>query len=197
MNQLFKKSVAAGVMISIATTVYLSTSKELGAILFSLGLYAICSFNMTLFTGKVGYCKADLGVKTLAFIWLGNLIGCFLFSMLIHLGYIDLSPKAIDLVIAKISINPLSNFCKAIPCGMLMYLAVDNYKYRDSIQGVFGIIMCVSIFILCGFEHCIADMAYVCIGRVFTLKSLLLLIVVTLGNAAGALTMRYLTDGQT
>ena len=51
-----KKSIAAGAAIGIGSTIFLSVeNKIVGALLFSLGLFLVCSFGMFLFTGKIGY----------------------------------------------------------------------------------------------------------------------------------------------
>ena len=48
-----KKSISAGIMIGIGATVYLlCENKIIAAFLFAAGLFAICTFEMNLFTGK-------------------------------------------------------------------------------------------------------------------------------------------------
>ncbi len=43
-------------MIGIGSAVYLTLdNKIIGALLFSIGLFMICSFSMYLYTGKIGY----------------------------------------------------------------------------------------------------------------------------------------------
>ena len=42
-----------------------------------------------------------------------------------------------------------------------MYIAVNSYKTSKDVFGRYiPIFMCVIVFILCGFEHCIANMFY-------------------------------------
>ena len=43
--------------------------------------------------------------------------------------------------------------------------------------------MCV--FILCGFEHCVANMYYFTMGGAWSGRAILYLLVMTLGNAVG------------
>ena len=52
----FVKAIIAGGFIGIGGTVYLmAESKIVGALLFSVGLFSICTMNFNLFTGKVCY----------------------------------------------------------------------------------------------------------------------------------------------
>ena len=41
------------------------------------------------------------------------------------------------------------------------------------------------VFILCGFEHCVANMYYFSVAGMWSGKTLLYLLVMTLGNAVG------------
>ena len=82
-----KKSVAAGLMIGIGCIVYLSLeSKIAGALLFSVGLFLICSFGMFLFTGKIGYIIKTGNKPNCAVIWLGNLFGSIAVSVIARIA---------------------------------------------------------------------------------------------------------------
>ena len=68
-----------------------------------------------------------------------------------------------------------------------MFIAVDSYKTyvekKDAILCVI-IILCVVVFILAGFEHCIANIFYFSITG--TLKEAMIpLLVDTIGNGVG------------
>ena len=69
-----------------------------------------------------------------------------------------------------------------------MYMAVSIYKEKNS---PLGILFCIPTFILCGFEHSIADMFYLSAGVAFTaeyiLKALLFIALAICGNAVGAI----------
>ena len=52
----FFSGCVAGLCIALGGTVFLSSdSKILGAVLFTVGLFTICTFEFSLFTGKVCY----------------------------------------------------------------------------------------------------------------------------------------------
>ena len=76
---------------------------------------------------------------------------------------------------------PLVVTVLGIFCGLLMYIAV--FGFAKSNKPIF-IIMPVAFFILCGFNHCVADMFYLSVGCTKFIE-LLPLIPTTLGNIIG------------
>lgn len=74
-------------------------------------------------------------------------------------------------------------------CGMLMYIAVDGYKSKGNPVILF---LGVSVFILAGFEHCIANMFYFTVAGVWSLKALVYILVMTLGNSAGGMFIPFI-----
>ena len=186
------KSIFAGIMIGIAGTVYLRVDNNLfGSFLFSIGLLVICMYGMNLFTGKVGY----ILINKLNYIYellitiAGNFIGTFLVARLILLTrFKSISDKAIEIVNLKLDDNILSIFILSILCGILMYIAVNNYKKINNEIGKYScIFMCVMVFILSGFEHSIANMYYISVSGIYTLKSLLYILIMLLGNSVGSI----------
>ncbi len=198
----FRKAVAAGVSISIGATVYLvCESKLAGALLFTIGLFVICTFGLNLFTGKIGYVLENRNHPNCFVIWLGNLTGCVAASGLIRLAKPSLFDTASGLVQAKLSLSWYSVLVLGFFCGILMYLAVENYRSNPNDFGkVTGLFLCVSVFILCGFEHSIADMCY-CVFGISSWRELprilLFLVAVSLANSLGSLTVRFLTRDRT
>lgn len=72
--------------------------------------------------------------------------------------------------------------------GALMYIAVDGYKEKGNLTILF---LCVSLFILCGFEHCIANMFYFSLAGAWSVKAVGYLLVMTLGNSVGGMLIPY------
>lgn len=192
----FIRSILAGMMIGIGGTVYISCdNRYVGSFLFALGLLVIIIFKLDLFTGKVGYLVyRKTTVPRLILVWLGNLIGAVSTGMVLYLTrlYPVLSEKAKTMCEVKVNDSYLSVLILGFFCGMLMFIAVDGYKSAsgDSTRTVI-IFLPVIVFILCGFEHCVADMYYVAIAGEYTLNSLIFLLIVTVGNTIGALTTAY------
>ena len=76
----------AGICISLGGTVFLSLdNKIVGSLLFTVGLFTICTQGFNLFTGKVCYVfeRDKSYALDLPFIWVGNLLGCLFFAGLL------------------------------------------------------------------------------------------------------------------
>ena len=188
------KGIYAGIMIGIGGSIYLSvTNRVVGAILFAIGLLTICVYKMNLYTGMIGYILENkFGyLKTLIFTLLGNLLGTIITALLILNTIIfNISIRAREMVIIKISDNYLSIFILSVFCGILMYIAVNNFKKgEDSIIKYLSIFICVVVFILCGFEHCIANMYYISLAKAWSFKSAISMLFMILGNSFGAIIM--------
>ena len=180
-------------MIGVGAIAFLSVSdKVLGSFLFSIGLLTVCMYGMNLYTGKIGYIinnKVSY-LKEVLLGLLGNLIGSLLVGNLALLtrNGAAISTKANDMCAIKLGDSLLSIFMLSAFCELLIHIAVNNYKKINTEIGKYaGIFMCVMVFILCGFEHSIANMTYITIAGVWSLKALLYELVMILGNAAGAL----------
>ena len=90
---------------------------------------------------------------------------------------------------AKLEQQLLQTLIRAVMCGVLMYLAVSTYKEG---RGIVGILFCIPVFILSGFEHSIADMFYFAVSGIVSLKAFGFLWTVIIGNAVGALILPLL-----
>ena len=188
------KGIYAGIMIGIGGTIYLSIANQVvGAILFAIGLLTICVYKMNLYTGMIGYILENkLGyLKTLTFTLLGNLLGTIITALLIlNTRIANISIIAREMAIIKISDNYLSIFILSVFCGILMYIAVNNFKKgEDSIIKYLSIFICVVVFILCGFEHCIANMYYISLAKAWSFKSAISMLFMIFGNSVGAIIM--------
>lgn len=198
MKKTFLLAVLAGICIGLGGTVYLSLENPvLGAMLFSIGLLTILAFGFNLFTGKVGYALENKlsYIGTLAIIWLGNLVGTGLMAALVRFTriYATLGPKVGKIVETKLDDNILSILLLAIGCGMCMFIAVDQYKKQTSMVRALFVIFPVMVFILCSFEHCIANMYYFFLAGSFSFKTLGYLMIMTLGNSIGGLIIPAVT----
>ncbi len=197
--------VIGGMLIGIGGCVSLSCdNKYIGSLLFSLGLFAIVQFGFGLYTGKVGYIplrKPPYLLECL-FTLIGNALGTFIDAFLLRQTRVfsALNEKALTSVETKLGDEYLSAFILAVFCGLLMFLAVDNARVSRAegghIEKTVGVIFCVMVFILCGFNHCIADMFYLFLtGRIIDAGIYLPLVIV--GNSIGGMLLpllKMLTD---
>jgi formate/nitrite transporter FocA (FNT family) len=142
---------------------------------------------LNLFTGKVGYLpdREPSYIIDLEIIWLGNFCGTYLSAMAVKgTRAAGIAETAKAMCQTKLNDNLLSLFLLGIFCGMLMFIAVDGYaKTKNPIILFLG----VGTFILCGFEHCIADMFYFSIAGMWSPLAFVDILMITLGNSIGGM----------
>ena len=187
----FVGGILAGISIAIGGTVFLSLdNKVLGALFFTVGLFAVCTFGFNLYTGKVCYVfdndrEYALG---LPLIWLGNLCGAFLTAAAERATRIGpaLAEKAAALCSVKLGDGPVSIFLLSVFCNVLIWLAVEGFKNNPHPAGKYlSLFFGVAVFILCGFEHCVANMYYFSMAGMWRWKTLGWVLVMTAGNSVG------------
>ena len=187
----FVSGVLAGISIAIGGTVFLSVeNKALGALLFTVGLFTVCTFGFHLFTGKVCYVferDRDYAID-LPIIWGGNLFGTWLTAFLERQTRAGaaLAEKALALSQVKLGDSLLSILILAVLCNLLIFIAVDGYNKNPHELGKYlSLFFGVIVFILCGFEHCVANMYYFSIAGVWSRETLGYVLVMTFGNTVG------------
>lgn len=187
----FRKSVAAGLLIGIASVLFVSmfeANKLAAAILFSFALFFICLLGLFLFTGKIGWALSGENPWWWYLLVLaGNIVGTLLVGVMAWLAFPDggLMESAQTLIDAKSACSATSLFVKGMLCGVLMYLAVAGFKKGEGMVRYLGIFFCIPVFILCGFEHSIADAAYMFVAMRLDFFGLML--VIAAGNAVGSI----------
>lgn len=191
------RAVAAGIMISIGGTIYLTLeNKMLGAFLFSIGLFAICAYGLNLYTGKIGYIIDNKlsYINELIITLGGNLLGTISCGYLLTFTRLEFKLKTTAHAICETKLNDdlLSIFILAVFCGIIMYLAVDLFKKIKDFGKYVPIFMGITIFILAGFEHCVANMYYFSVANMWTLKTVLYVLVMILGNSVGSILLALL-----
>ena len=187
------KSILAGIMIGIGGTIYLSLdNKIVGSILFAIGLFVIVVYSFNLYTGKIGYLINNFNkkyIRELIITLISNFIGTFFVGFILKYTriYTMISDKAKTLAEIKLNDTLISILILSFFCGILMYLAVNTYKEVKDIGKYLAVFLGVIVFILCGFEHCIANMYYFSVSSTWSLNTLLYLLVMILGNSLGGI----------
>ncbi len=192
----------SGFMLCISCAVSMSVNnKPLGAFLFSLGLFSIIKFGFALYTGKAGYMavKPPSYIIEVVITLMANALGAIGGSGLLRLTRFgaSLAATAAQTFGAKVGDTPISIFSLSVLCGVLMFTAVDGYhrisEQKDSTGSVFIVCMPIMVFILCGFNHCIADMCYFFIsGMAYADHAALYFLLAITGNAAGCMLIPFL-----
>lgn len=186
------KSFLAGIMIAIGGTVFLSIeNKVIGASLFSIGLFGVLIYNLNLYTGKIGYLITNFNlkyIKELIITLIGNFIGASSVGFILRYTriYDKIYEKSLILANTKLNDNILSIFILSIFCGLLMYYAVNGFKKQTDFGKYLVVYLGVAVFILCGFEHCIANMYYFSVADIWSLKTLGYTGIMVLGNSVGS-----------
>lgn len=188
---LITKSILAGLLISLAGIVYLNCSdKIVGSLLFSLGLISVILLEANLFTGKIGYVNSKRSILDSLLILVFNLVA----ATIVGLIYRCSSDAAASITESKLLVFSEAWWLtglKSIGCGAAIYLAVEGYKKSKSLIPV---ILGVMVFILAGWNHCIADCFYMAAGSSSALAIPYLLVVIV-GNSIGSLLIRFLQLG--
>ena len=194
----FIRAAAAGLCIALGGTAFLCIdNKIVGALFFTLGLFVIVNNGFDLFTGKVCYLfdNPPSYILSCVVIWLGNFAGTFLSSQLILQTRIGqaVCAKAQALCDVKLSDSILSVFILAVFCNMMIFIAVDGFKNNPHHIGKYlSLFLGVAAFILCSYEHCIANMFYFSAAGAWSIRALGYLGIMTLGNTLGGLVLPLL-----
>lgn len=184
--------IASGLLVAVGGTVLLSVdNRYVGAVLFTVALLAICVMDLYLFTGRIGFVAESFDKKMPAQLCvglLGNFIGATLTGFIVRFALPDIIERVTASCQSKLENGILRAFILGCFCGVLMYVAVKTYKLGN----VLGILFCIPVFILAGFEHSIADMFYFALAGMIDLTYLGFIVAVILGNAVGAMAIAWL-----
>lgn len=204
--------ITLGGMVAMSVGGYLeplmgAASRLPAAIAFSAALSLAVMAGCELFTGNnLILSSASLARKvpwrrTLhlwSYCWIGNLIGVWITIALYHFsgatGVEAVSSYFAKTAAAKIALSPLAMVLRGILCNVCVCLAIWCYFRMKSESGkLIMTIWCVFIFMVCGFEHSIANMGIIgvallnpCGHEITILGYLNNLGWVTLGNILGA-----------
>lgn len=202
-------SIFAGWCIVLGTSVYLTIVnnggdnpylfKIIGSMFFGLGLFTIIHFKQWLFTGKVAKVleKSPWFIIDLVVCLIGNFLGVIMLASLIKLTNLGPSLAEISAKIVEAKQNDTwhSIFILSILCGAMIYIAVIGHERCSySLGKVLFCFIGVSIFILCGFEHCIANAAYYTFAGIFNLKAFDFFLLMIIGDSIGAIIIEGLVN---
>ncbi|MBO4834870.1 MAG: formate/nitrite transporter family protein [Lachnospiraceae bacterium] len=156
-----------------------SLGKFLGAVVFPGGLTMVLIAGSELFTGNClliiplleKAITAKKVVKSLVLTYIGNFIGSILlaagvvFSHQISLFDNGVAVSVISTATTKCSISFGDALIKGILCNFLVCIAVwISFTAKDIVGKIIGVFFPVLIFVLCGFEHSVANMYYLFAG---------------------------------
>lgn len=155
----FYYSVLAGMAIGIAGICNLASGGIIGAALFAFALSAIVCSKWILFTGRAGFFTNAKEFLDLALILLYNAIGVAL-AVYLSDAFVKLGENALRIVEIRKAAG-FGVFMPSILTGFIMTVSVKCAREKQWLPLVLGI----PTFVMCGFPHCVADIAYYCMAK--------------------------------
>lgn len=193
----FISSYLAGMCIVMGATAYLlyaETNKFIGAFLFTVGLYTIILFGLNLYTGKVGLLLDSKNkpkyLLDLLICVLGNFAGVISLAFILKLTRNSdaLTAAATPIVNTKMNDSWYSILVLSFMCGIMIYLAVKGHqKAQNPVAKAFFLIVPIIVFIICGYEHCVANTCYFVYAGIFNWKLFGYLLLMIVGNGLGSI----------
>ncbi len=198
--EVFLKSMLGGFCIVVGSTGYLILKSYdmtiLGAFVFGLGLYAIIHFKLWLFTSKISG-VIDHGPKyslDVLICLVTNILSVVALSALLLQTRIGgtLQEFATPLVDAKMNDTWYSILILSFMCGTMIYLAVNGHdKCSYGVGKLAFVFLSIFVFIICSYEHVIANACYFTYAGVFSWKALLYFVLMAIGNSIGAIFVQF------
>ena len=173
-----------------------------GAIVFPVGLMLVVMCGAELFTGNNLMTLAVAEKKTTmvkmlrnwGLVYVANFIGSLLLVAVLYYGGTiagDAATKSIAIAESKAALTFTQGFLRGILCNMIVVLAVWMATGAQDVTGkIFACWFPIMLFVLCGFEHSVANMFFIPMGMALganvTITQLIgNLVPVTLGNIVG------------
>ena len=180
-------------------------AKFMGAAVFPVGLMLVVMAGAELFTGnnlmtlplmdkKITLRKM---LKNWMLVYIGNFIGSILLAWILsktglYKSGSDITTKAIGIAEAKVGLTLGAAFSRAILCNIIVVVSIWFSTAAKDITGkILAIWFPIMMFVLSGFEHSIANMFFLSMGKFagasFTWGEMWIknLIPVTIGNIVG------------
>ncbi len=193
--QVFMLSVLAGMFIAMGgmymlfmksdPTIPFLATQLLGSFAFLLGLFLVICAGAELFTGNTLLICAKMSkkiawstmFKNWAIVWLGNLVGSlFMVAILFFSNFWAINGDAVGNAMITVATSKIAQpwhviMLKGIICNLLVCLAVwIGYASRTVVDKFFGIMLPITAFVACGYEHCVANMFFLPMGLVMKLS---------------------------
>lgn len=181
MNDVFcSKALLAGALISIGDIALMQVdNRYLGSLLFSLALLSIIQLGLPLYTGRIGNVVHKQNYLELAVMLLFNIFGaCLIIFVYMIMNRGIALENVFGVASAKFQRGYVSLFIAGVMCNILIHVAVKC-------KNVVITVLCIMCFILCGFEHSIADVGYAVFG--LNLIYIFKWVAVLFGNTVGGI----------
>lgn len=163
----------AGSAIASATIPDPSLGRFVNAMVFPAGLVMVLLAGSELFTGNSLILISVLEKQVTVFsmlrnwfiVYLGNFIGSFLIALAFVYSHVpdlfggSLTNTLVACAVNKTSLSFGDAFLRGILCNILVCIAVWVTSAESSAHGkIIVLFLPIVVFVLCGFEHCVANM---------------------------------------
>lgn len=154
-------------------------ARTVAGAVFPIGLMLIVLLGGELFTGN---CLISMAVydkraklkgmiRNLIIVYISNFIGAALMAWMINncgqLNFSDGGAGAFTIKVAlgKVGIDPMQAIVSGILCNVLVCLAIFMAATAKDVAGkCIAIFFPIFVFVISGFEHCVANMYYIPVG---------------------------------
>ena len=176
MAGMFIALAGVGSTIASVTIASPSLSRLIGAAVFPVGLAMVLLAGSELFTGNnliiipVMQKEVTLSAmfKNWIFVYIGNFIGGIIIAALtVYGGTFSLFGNAaavsvINTAVYKVNLTFMEVLLRGILCNFLVCVAVwMAFAAKDVVGKIAGLFLPIMLFVLCGFEHSIANMYFI------------------------------------
>lgn len=175
--------------------------KFISGVCFSFGLFAVVVAGADLFTGNILILAPALAkritfpkmFRNWAVVYLFNFVGSVFIALLVYFASV-LSPEMLaylhKITVAKTTQSFLVLLCKGIGCNIFVCLGVwMSYACKDGVSKFCACAISIILFLICGFEHSVANMFYLSLSTILSdigVGAVIYdLIPVTIGNIIG------------
>lgn len=160
-------------------------ARTLAGAIFPVGLMLVVFTGSELFTGNCLMLMSALDkkikvlqmIRNLVVVYFSNLVGALIIDVLVffsgQFNFSDggLGAYTIKVALAKTTINPMTAIISGILCNILVCLAIIMAGAAKDVTGkILAIFFPIWAFVICGFEHCVANMFYIPAGIIAATK---------------------------
>lgn len=188
-GKMFVLAMLAGAFIAFGGlyfTVFLSDTalswgpqRVVGGLVFCLGLVLVLVCGAELFTGNslmvCAFASGKIDVRGLlrnwVIVWLGNFAGALIVAAIVFFARIyqmngeAVATTMVSIAAGKVTPDAVTLFFRGILCNVFVCLAVwIGFAGKTVTDKVVGILLPISGFVACGFEHCVANMYFLPMG---------------------------------
>ncbi|MCF2638809.1 formate/nitrite transporter family protein [Fusobacterium varium] len=173
---------------TLAQTFDVGFSKFIGACIFPIGLMLCIFTGSSLFTGNsllsLAFLSKELKfsnlIKNLTTVWIGNFLGSFFTAYLAFYAGVFNSPIIqkifLDTGISKIGLSFSQCVASGFFCNILVVMGIIMAMSSNDVTGkILGCWFPIMLFVLCGYQHVVANMFIIAVGKILSPENFSLL----------------------